>query len=224
MQKILEPILHIMYITPIIILGSYLIRNAVGNILYKAFGSFSLTLALADGIFLIPRMYALLTTGIEDNLKIIGWGRMGNAIIISILFLVLYDIYNLRYSKRKLETLNKTFFGLAITRIIICLLPGNKWFELTPSPTFALIRFIPLAVTGILLIMVIYIHSKKYNDFNFKIISVATAIAIIFMEPYMYSIEGARIIFFTLLRTLALLTIIFIGYKELRDINVLSRY
>ncbi len=224
MQKIIEPILHIIYLIPILTMGGYLVRNSDGNKIYKDFGFFALTLSLADGIYLLSRMYALLTTGIEENLNIIGWGRMGNAIVSTILFLVLYDIYNLRFSKGKNKSLDKTFIGLAILRTILCLLPWNGWFELEPSPIFALIRFIPLAIIGLLLIIIIFYHSKKYIDNNFKIVGFSMAIAIIFAEPRMYGIDGVAVVIQTIIRSMALIAIIIVGYKELRDINILSRY
>ena len=209
---------------PILIMGGYLIRNSVGNGVYKAFGSFALTLALADGIYLLPRMYALLTTGIEENLNIIGWGRMGHAILVTILFLMFYDIYTSRYSKNKNQKLNKTLFTLGIIRIIISILPGNGYFVLDPSPFFALLRFIPLAIMGFLLIIAIYYHSKKYKDRNFKIIMVAAVIALVFTEPRMYGIEGAAVLVQTVFRSISLVAIVAIGYTELTDINILSRY
>lgn len=224
MLKYIEPVLHILYLMPILIMGGYLIRNSVGNGVYKAFGSFALTLALADGIYLLPRMYALLTTGIEENLNIIGWGRMGHAILVTILFLMFYDIYTSRYSKNKNPKFNKTLFTLGIIRIIISILPGNGYFVLDPSPFFALLRFIPLAIMGFLLITAIYYHSKKYKDRNFKIIMVAAVIALVFTEPRMYGIEGAAVLVQTVFRSISLVAIVAIGYKELKDINILSRY
>lgn len=224
MLKYIEPVLHILYLMPILIMGGYLIRNSVGSGVYKAFGSFALTLALADGIYLLPRMYALLTTGIEENLNIIGWGRMGHAILVTILFLMFYDIYTSRYSKNKNPKFNKTLFTLGIIRIIISILPGNDYFVLDPSPFFALLRFIPLAIMGLLLIIAIYYHSKKYKDRNFKIIMVAAVIALVFTEPRMYGIEGAAVLVQTVFRSISLVAIVAIGYKELKDINILSRY
>lgn len=224
MLKFIEPILHILYLLPILVIGGYLIRNSVGNGVYKAFGSFALTLALADGIYLLPRMYALLTTGIEDNLNIIGWGRMGHAILVTILFLMFYDIYTSRYSKNKNLKLNKTLFTLGIIRIIISILPGNDYFVLNPSQLFALLRFIPLAIMGFLLLVAIFYHSKKYKDRNFKLVMVAVLVALIFTEPRMYGIEGSAVVLQTVFRSISLVAIILIGYKELRDINVLSRY
>lgn len=224
MLKFIEPILHILYLIPILIMGGYLLGNSGGNKIYKAFGSFALTLALADGIYLLPRMYGVLTTGIKDNLHIIGWGRMGNSIIITILFLIIYDIYNLRYSKAKNDKLNKTLFGLALVRILISLLPGNRWFELEPSSLFALLRFIPLAITGILLIIAIFYHSKKYKDRNFKILLIGLSLALVFLEPRMYNIGEKSVVIQTIFRSIGLIAIAIIGYKELRDINILSRY
>lgn len=224
MQKIIEPILHIAYLIPLLIMGGYLLKNSIGQKVYKAFGSFALILALADSIYLLPRMYSILTTGIEDNLHIIGWGRMGNAIIVTILYLVLYDIYNLRYSKRKNASLDKLMFGVAAIRIIICLLPMNKWFDEIPSSTFALLRFVPLAILALFIIFLIYYHSNKFNDLSFKIICILTLVSIIFAEPYIYNIHGTGVLIQLIIRSISLYSIIFVGYKELRDINVLSRY
>lgn len=205
-------------------IGGYLVRNSTGSGVYKAFGSFALTLALADGIYLLPRMYAVLTTGIEENLNIIGWGRMGHAILVTILFLMFYDIYISRYSKNKNLKLNKTLIALGIIRIIISILPGNDYFVLNPSPLFALLRFIPLAIMGALLLIAIYYHSKKYKDRNFKIVMMAVMVALIFTEPRMYGIQGPAVVVQTVFRSVSLVSIILIGYKELRDINILSRY
>ncbi|TJX13190.1 hypothetical protein E9840_10410 [Tissierella creatinini] len=224
MLKFIEPILHILYLITILIMGGYLVRNSVGNKLYKSFGFFALTLALGDGIYLLPRMYAILTTGIEENMNIIGWGRMGNSIMITILFLMIYDIYSFRYSKNKNIKLEKTLIGLAMIRVILCLLPWNKWFELEPSPLFALLRFIPLGIIGLFLIILIYYHSNKYEDKNFKLIMLATFIALLFAEPRMYFIEGSAVVIQSILRSMSFITIIIVGYKELRDINVLSRF
>jgi len=224
-QKIFEPIILILYLTWILLMGRYMVSYSVGNKYYKIFGSLALTLGLADGIYIIPRMYSVLTTGIEDNLRIIGWGRLGNAIIITIFFLVLYDAYNERYTKKTNKALNRTFFVLAFIRVIIIILPGNKWFDLNPSPTYALLRFVPIALMGVFLILIMYIHSKKYKDFNYKIMSIATFFAILFIEPLVFISNSAiGLTLFTICRTISLIFIILIGYKELRDINVLSRY
>ena len=224
MQKIIEPIVFIIYLTLILITSRYMIIESLGNTLYKTFGVFGLTLALTDGIYIIPRMYAVLTTGLEDNLRILGWGRLGNSIIVTILFLVLYDIYNLRYSKRKKRDLDKTIYLLSGIRVFLCLLPGNKYFELIPNHKYAIIRFIPILIIGLLLILVIFVHSKKYRDKSFMLLGIAAAISILLLEPLVYSRSSIIITILTIIRTIALVAILLIGYRELRDINVLSRY
>lgn len=224
MQRIIEPIMFIIYLTTILLISSYMIRESIGSVLYKSFGSFGLTLALADGIYIIPRMYAVLTTGVEENLRVIGWGRMGNSIIVTILFLILYDIFHIRYSKKKNIMRDKTIYVLGIIRAIICLLPGNGFFDLIPSPTYAIIRLVPILIIGIYLITVIFIHSKRYNDKSFKILNVALIVLLLLIEPSIFHNASISIYLLTIIRTAALNIILLIGYKELRDINVLSRY
>lgn len=224
MQKIFEPIIQIAYLTIVFLISSYMYRNSVGEKIYKVFATLALILGISDSIYIIPRMYAVLTTGIEDNLRYIGLGRMGNAIAITIFYLILYDAYNIRYDKRTNQNLNRTFYLLTVLRVILCLLPFNNWFEPIPSSTFALVRFIPLALMGILLLIIMFIHSSKYTDPDFKIITFATLVSLIFLEPRIFFQEGLGIPFLTVIRTISLAIIILVGYKELRDINVLSRY
>lgn len=199
--------------------------NSTGNKYFKTFGSLCLLLGFADAFFIIPRMYAVLTTGIEDNLNLIGWGRLGNAVIITLFYVVLYDAYNIRFNKKKNNALDKTIYGLAIIRIIISLLPGNQWFEIIPSSTYAIMRIIPLIILGILLSLITYIHGKKFDDKCYIYIGVLVLLSIFFLEPRAFlSEESIWIFLFTIFRTITFLTIIFIEYKKLRDINVLSRY
>ena len=83
-QRIIVPITYISYLTIIFLIGRYMHTNSPGNWYYKVFGNLSYCLGIADAIYLIPRLYAILTTGIEDNLKVIGWGRLGYSITINI--------------------------------------------------------------------------------------------------------------------------------------------
>lgn len=225
MQKIFEPILHIVYLFMIIMLSRYFIINSVGKRYYKIFGSLSLLLGLADVFYLIPRMYAILTSGIEDNIRALGWGRMGYSILITLFYMVLYDAYNIRFNKRKNQKLDKTIYGLGIIRILICLLPGNDWFQLVSSSGFAILRLIPLLLMGILLSIITYLHGKKYKDKGYKVISLMTILSILFIEPVAIVSEiPTAIIIFTILRTGSIISILLIEYKNLRDITVLSRY
>ena len=225
MQKIIEPIIHILYLTYIFLMGNYFLRNALGNKLYKGFGYFTVILGVADLSYLIPRMYALLTTGIEENIRFIGWGRMSNSIIITFLFLILYEITNKRYSKKHNVPLNKTFYFFTIIRIVLCLMPPNNWFEMIPNSVFSLIRFIPLAVMGLLLMIIIYIHSKRYRDVHFQIMLFGILLLLLTIEPLMYFRDSSTfIIALIILRTIALNIIIILGFKELREITELSRY
>jgi phosphatidylserine synthase len=225
MQKIIEPILHISYLTYIFLLGSYLIRNALGKRLYKYFGIFAVTLGFTDLFYLIPRMYALLTTGLEENIVFIGWGRLFNSIFSTILLLIIFEIVNIRYSRKNNLQLNKTFLFFTIVRTVLCLMPPNDWFKLIPSPTFALVRFIPLALMTLLLMIIMYIHSKKHRDLHFKIILICVLISLLTVEPWMYFNTSDNFIkSLVLIRTLALNLIVLIGFREFRKITELSRY
>ena len=224
-QRIFVPIIYVSYLTIILLIGRYLRHNSPGNRYYKVFGNLAYSLGLADAIYLIPRLYAILTTGIEDNLKVVGFGRLGYSIFITFFFMILYDAYNIRFNKKYNKGLNLTIYILGFIRIVICLLPGNDWFELTTSTPYAIARLIPLSLIGLLLMLVTYLHGKRFNDRNYKLMPIGIFFSILFLEPMALVPDNPnRIFIFTILRTLSLLWIITIGYKELRDKNVLSRY
>lgn len=224
-QRIFVPIIYIFYITIILFIGRYLHSNSPGIKYYKTIGNLAYVLGLADGIYLIPRLYAILTTGIEDNLRVIGWGRLGNSIVITLFFMILYDAYNIRFNKRYNKKLNMTIYILGFIRMAICLLPGNDWFNSTISSTYAIARIIPLGIMGLLLMLITYLHGKKFKDKNFKLLPIGIFFSILFLEPMALVPDNPnRIFVFIILRTVSMLWIISLGYKELRDKNVLSRY
>lgn len=224
-QRIFVPIIYISYLTIILLIGRYLRSNSPGNRYYKVFGNLAWTLGLADAIYLFPRLYAILTTGIEDNLKVIGWGRLGNSIFITFFFIILYDAYTIRFNKKYNKSLNLTIYILGFIRIFICLLPGNDWFDLTTSTPYAIARLIPLGLMGLLLMLITYLHGRKFNDRKYKLIPIGIFFSILFLEPMALVPDNPnRIFIFTILRTLSFLWTILLGYNELRDKNVLSRY
>lgn len=225
MFKILEAAIYFTYLTLILYMARYMIRNSKSENLYKIYGSLAYVLTLADGIYMIPRVYAILTTGIEDNLSIMGWARIGSSIIVTIFFLLVYDLYNVRFSKKENKRLDRTFTTLGLIRFILILLSFNDYFQLVATNVFSLIRFIPLVLMGLLLFLVINLHSKKHKDKSFERTSYLVLIGLFTTEPYMYFVDKpAFIAIISGIRILALAAIVLIGYKEVKDMNVLSRY
>jgi hypothetical protein len=121
--------------------------------------------------------------------------------------------------------MDKLLYGLMIFRAVIGLFPQNQWFLLEPDGTFAFLRFIPLVIYVLLLSITLMAHSMKKGDSNIILFTILMIIQLLLVE---YPIWGAEKLWITYMmaagRGLIFLSMIFIGYLEVRKENELSRY
>ena len=100
-------------------------------------------LGAGDSFHLVPRSYALWTTGMEANAAALGIGKFITSVTMTVFYLILYYIWRERYQIRERKTLTGVMWFLACLRIGLCLLPQNEWLSYhQPDPVF---RFMPLA-------------------------------------------------------------------------------
>lgn len=210
MQRIMESLFDICYLIFAIGMGIYLIKNAKDKIT-KNYGIMSLILGCGDAFHLIPRIYALNTTGFEQNAAILGFGKAVTSITMTIFYLILYKIYKDHY-KEENKNLTFSIIILATVRIIISLLPQNMWLEYHQPMNFAIYRNIPFAIMGIIMIILFYKKSKLKDVF--KTMYIAIFLSFAFYAPVVlfagkYPLVGLLMI----PKTIAYIYIVYLGYK-----------
>lgn len=125
-QAIGETIFDVLYLGFAITAG--LIMLIKGNQpLVKKFGLMSVLLGAGDSFHLVPRSYALWTTGLEANAAALGIGRLITSITMTVFYLILFYIWRERYKVRECNGLTKAMWLLTILRIALCALPQNQW-------------------------------------------------------------------------------------------------
>lgn len=213
------------YLSLILYMGIYIYRNHNCNKVHMAYGSMGLTLAIAEVLYIIPRTYAILTTGLEDNLFILGWGRIGHMVAMTIFFSMLVDLNKECFGLRKKVPLDKLLYGLLVFRVVIGIFPQNGHFQLEPDRTFILIRTIPLMVYLLVVAMVMVtcsISGKGKGRIPFSILIVMTGFLV---EPELFQSQSYwQLVLKVALRGLLFLAIIFTGFREVRKANELSRF
>lgn len=225
MLKLLEAAGFFLYLFLLLYMGAYISRNKLGNKSHTVFGYLAFILAMADSVYFIPRLYSLLTDGLEENLRILGWGRIGQMLIMTLFFLVLSDLSKTRFSIKRRLPLDKLLYGLMIFRAVIGLFPQNGWFLLQPDGTFAFLRYIPLVIYVLLLAMTLIAHSMKKGDTNIILLSIILILQLLLVEYPIWGVDKVWIMYLlAALRGILFLSIIFIGYREVRKENELSRY
>lgn len=217
MQAIMEPIFHISYLITVISIGFTMIRKSNGNAYVQWFGIMAVTLGFGDAFHLIPRIIALQTTEFESHAVSLGFGKFVTSITMTIFYLILYYLWKMRFKIINVSKLDIVMWSLAIVRIVLCFFPQNEWFIYDSSVTWAIIRNIPFALMGIIMIFLLYRSGIGNNDKNAKNMAIAVILSFAFYIPV---VLWARVHFLIgmlmIPKTLAYLWIVFIGYKEFR--------
>lgn len=217
MQAIMEPIFHVVYLTTVITLGIIMISKSKDNKYFKLFGAMSVILGCGDAFHLIPRIYALLTTGLESHAASLGFGKLVTSITMTIFYLILYKILKIRFDAKNTRTLDITMYVLAVIRIVLCLFPQNEWFVNNPPVSWGIYRNIPFAIMGIIMIYLLYSSGVKHNDKDYRHLGIAVFLSFAFYIPVvLWASESMLVGMLMIPKTLAYVWVILIGYKEFR--------
>ena len=217
MQAIMEPIFHIVYLSTVITLGVIMLSKSKNNQYFKLFGLMAVILGLGDSFHLIPRIYALLTTGLENHAASLGFGKLVTSITMTIFYLILYKIWKLRFDVKNFKTLDITMYVLAGLRIILCLFPQNQWFINNPPVSWGIYRNIPFAIMGIIMIYLLYSYGAKNNNSNYKNLGIAVLLSFAFYAPVvLWASENLLVGMLMIPKTMAYVWVVLIGYKEFK--------
>lgn len=218
MQAIMEPIFHVVYLTTVITLGIKMLTKSKDNEYFKLFGAMSVILGLGDSFHLIPRIYALLTTGLENHAPALGFCKFVTSITMTIFYLILYKIWKKRFDIKDSKKLDLTMYVLAAVRIILCFFPQNDWFVNNPPVSWGIYRNIPFAIMGIIMIYLLYSYGAKNKDRDYKNLGIAVTLSFGFYLPVvLWASENFFVGMLMIPKTLAYVWVVLIGYKEFKQ-------
>lgn len=223
MQAIMETLFDVVYLLSVITLGLKMARNSGDNKEYRLFGWMAILLGAGDAFHLIPRSYALLTTGLEANAAALGFGKLVTSITMTIFYVILYHIWRQRYNIEGYKKLTLSIYVLGVVRIALCLFPQNDWLNYYAPVSWGVYRNIPFAIMGIIIICIFYSEAKKHNDNNFKFMWLAIVLSFAFYVPVVIWATEIRWIGILMIpKTLAYVWIVIMGYKSKSATHVAS--
>ena len=217
MQAIMETLFDVLYLTSVITIGTIMISKGGNNKQFKLFGIMAVVLGVGDAFHLIPRAYALLTTGLEENAAALGIGKFITSITMTIFYVILYYIWRQRYNIKGHKKLTFSIYALAIMRIGICLLPQNEWLNFNAPTLWGIYRNIPFLIMGIIIIYIFNLEVKKHDDKNFKYMALAIILSFALYIPVVLWGNTFPLVGILMVpKTLAYVWIVLMGYKEFR--------
>ena len=213
-QAIMETVFDVLYLVWVIVAGVRMVTDSQKGSLTRKFGAMAIVLGSGDAFHLIPRMWALWTTGMQANAVALGFGKLVTSLTMTAFYLILYWIWRQRYGVTGRKTLTVSLWGLAILRAALCLLPQNEWF-IEPQPLlFGILRNIPFAVMGAIIIVLYAREAKKANDGAFRWMWLAVVLSFGFYIPVvLFSASVPAVGMLMIPKTLAYAWIVWMGWK-----------
>lgn len=217
MQAIMEMLFDIFYLSTVITVGIMMIKSRTENTLYKLFGIMAVTLGFGDAFHLVPRVYGLLTEGLEANATALGIGKMITSVTMTVFYIILYHIWQKRYNAKNTRSLTAVMYSLAVARIFLCLAPQNEWTNYHAPLSWGIYRNIPFAVMGLIIIVIFYKKAKENKDYSFKYMWFAVMLSFAFYIPVVLLGEVFPMIGILMIpKTCAYVWVVFMGYKDMK--------
>ena len=168
MQAIFETLFDIVYLVTVITLGIRMIRGSRGRKQYLLYGIMAVSLGCGDAFHLVPRAVALCTTGLENYTAALGIGKLVTSITMTLFYVLLYYVWRSRYQVNGQNGMTVAVWVLALTRILLCLMPQNAWTSAEPPLSWGIFRNIPFTILGALIVVLFYRSARETHDTPFR--------------------------------------------------------
>lgn len=218
-QAIAETIFDVFYLGFALLAGLTMLFRGKSPLVKKA-GAMAALLGAGDAFHLVPRAFALWTTGLEANAAALGVGKFVTSITMTVFYLILYYIWRDHNRIQGRRGLTLAMWGLALLRIALCLLPQNQWLVYRQPLFYGVLRNIPFAVIGILIILLFAQENERTRDGTFRFMPVAVALSFGFYLPVvLFSGAVPAVGMLMIPKTLAYVWIVLMLWKLYRKEN-----
>ena len=112
----------------------------------KLMGAAVLILGCGDAFHLVPRVLHYFSDA--DLSAWMGFGKLVTSVTMTVFYVLLYRLWLVVYKEPENPKMSRTIYALAAVRILLCLLPQNRWLENESSVLWGTIRNIPFVILG----------------------------------------------------------------------------
>ena len=217
MQAIVETLFDAVYLISVITIGILMIRKSKGNRQFTMFGIMAVLLGSGDAFHLVPRAFALCTTGLENFTVQLGLGKWITSVTMTIFYVILYYIWRERYQIKGHNATTAAIYLLAGLRIVLCMMPQNEWLSAETPLSWGIYRNIPFALMGLLIIVLFYKSAKERNDQSFRWMWMTIVLSFVFYIPVVLWADVVPTIGMLMIpKTCAYVWTVLIGYRAMK--------
>lgn len=217
MQAIMETTFDVVYLATVITIGIIMIIKGGKHKQYLLFGIMAVTLGAGDAFHLVPRAYALCTTGLENFTNALGIGKFITSLTMTVFYILLYYVWRSRYKISGQNGLTIFVYAMSLIRVALCLMPQNAWTSTDAPLSWGIYRNLPFAALGVLVIVLFYNSAKKTNDRPFRFMWLTIVISFAFYIPVVLFADTIPIIGTLMIpKTCAYVWTVLIGFNDMK--------
>ena len=217
MQAIMETLFDAVYLVTVITIGILMIKKSAGNKQYLLFGIMAVTLGSGDAFHLVPRAYALCTTGLANFAAALGIGKLITSITMTLFYILLYYVWRARYKVEGRQGLTVAVYLLSAARIALCLCPQNEWTSAEAPLSWGIYRNIPFALLGLLIIVLFFRSARAHNDRPFRFMWLTIVLSFAFYIPVVLFADVYPLVGILMIpKTCAYVWTVLIGYNDMK--------
>ena len=217
MQAIIETLFDLVYLVTVITVGIRMIRSSKSGSQFRLFGWMAVVLGAGDSFHLVPRALALCTTGLENYVVPLGLGKWITSVTMTVFYVLLYYVWRKRYQVRGQKSVTLAVYLLSAARVVLCMMPQNRWLEAQSPLSWGIYRNIPFALLGLLIIVLFYRSAKEKNDTAFRWMWLTIVLSFGFYIPVVLWADTIPMIGMLMIpKTCAYVWTILIGYNAMK--------
>lgn len=204
-----ESIFDVVYLITAITLGIIMIRKSDKK-LGKMMGYASLILGCGDAFHLVPRVLNYFVD-YDWNLYL-GVGKFVTSITMTFFYILMYYIYLNNYKVKEDKKLTMLVWGLSIVRIALCLFPQNNWFTNNSPLLWGVLRNIPFAILGALIVFLYF--KVRSKDKALRFVYLFVTFSFLFYIPVVLWAESVPIIGMLMLPKTVCYVLVILAFKK----------
>ena len=217
MRAVIETVFDIFYLVTVLTVGIRMIRGSKAGTQFRLFGLMAVVLGAGDSFHLVPRALALCTTGLENYAVPLGLGKWITSVTMTVFYVLLYYVWRERYRVKGNNGLTAAVYGLAAVRVILCMMPQNQWLTNHTPLAWGILRNVPFALLGLLIIVLFYRSAKEHNDSAFRWMWLTIVLSFGFYIPVVLWANTVPMIGMLMIpKTCAYVWTVLIGYSAMK--------
>ncbi len=181
LPQVVEVVFDTGYLAFALIAGLWLLIHAQGRAVVLLYGAMALTLCLGDAFHLVPRIYAQWTGTMAEHRKALGFGKLMTSITMTLFYVMLFYVWQLYFG---VSASAVPVWVLAAVRIVLCLFPQNGWYEEKPLFSWAILRNIPFALLGGLIVVLFALTGGGETPFRYMFLAVTLSFLFYFIVVF----------------------------------------